>query len=247
MFKFLNRHSSLSWRVILLQVVFFVPLSAAHAEEPAVIVDAKTLHHKVMCGYQGWFRCPGDATKDGWRHWSRNSSRISPNTLTFEMWPEMSEYAADEQFAAPGFTFPNGKPATLFSSAHPKTVERHFEWMRQYGIDGAFVQRFLVEANNRSTNDVLQHARAAAKKSGRAYAVGYDLSGMPAERLLESITTDWKRLVDEQKLTSDAQYLHHAGKPVLFVWGFYSDRFSAKLANQLIDFFQHDERYAVTL
>ena len=23
-------------------------------------VDATTLHKKVLCGYQGWFRCPGD-------------------------------------------------------------------------------------------------------------------------------------------------------------------------------------------
>ena len=68
------------------------------------VVDATTLRGKVMCGYQGWFRCPGDAANLGWVHWSRDRQRIAPATLTFEMWPDMSDYGADERFPAPGFT-----------------------------------------------------------------------------------------------------------------------------------------------
>ena len=41
----------------------------AMADEPTGSVDARTLHHKVLCGYQGWFRCPDDSAKQGWRHW----------------------------------------------------------------------------------------------------------------------------------------------------------------------------------
>jgi len=48
-------------------------------------IDATTLQHKVLCGYQGWFRCPGDPANAGWRHWSRNARRIGRDTLTFEM------------------------------------------------------------------------------------------------------------------------------------------------------------------
>ncbi|HOS93774.1 MAG TPA: hypothetical protein PLQ54_10710 [Armatimonadota bacterium] len=51
------------------------------------VVDATTIRGKVMCGYQGWFRCPGDAANMGWVHWSRDSARIAPDTLTFEMCP----------------------------------------------------------------------------------------------------------------------------------------------------------------
>src|SRR5215204_5312323 len=76
-------------------------------------VDATTLRKKVLCGYQGWFRCPGDGGSQ-WIHWSRSTSTIASNTLTFEMWPDMSEYT--NKYPAPGFTYPGGAQAHLFSS-----------------------------------------------------------------------------------------------------------------------------------
>ena len=92
-------------------------------------IDPTTLHHKVLCGYQGWFRCPGDPVNEGWRHWSRNSRRIAADTLTFEMWPDLTDFDDEEKYPVPGFTYPDGKSAHLFSSTHSKTVERHFKWM----------------------------------------------------------------------------------------------------------------------
>lgn len=136
------------------------------------------------------------------------------------MWPDTSELTAKEKYAAPGFSLADGTPAHLFSSAHPKTVERHFDWMREYDIDGVFLQRFLVELGDPSTDVVLGHVRDAAEKSGRVYAICYDLSGAPKEKLYDLITADWKRLVDDKKVTKDDRYLHHGGKPVVFVWGF---------------------------
>ncbi|OWK38677.1 Glycosyl hydrolase family 99 [Fimbriiglobus ruber] len=233
-------------------VTFTAPSLPAVAEEapPPRIkspVDATTLHHKVLCGYQGWFRCPGDPARQGWRHWSRNGRMIGAGSLSFEMWPDMAEYDDDEKYATPGFMYPDGKPAHLFSSANPKTVDRHFRWMEQYGIDGVFLQRFLVDLNNRSGEQVLTHVRAAAAKTGRAYALCYDLTDAPKDKLFDTLTADWKRLVDEAKVTGDSRYLRHNGKPVLFVWGFYSDRFGPDLANRVIDFFKNDPKYGVTL
>ena len=69
-------------------------------------VDATTLHKKVLCGYQGWFSCPGDGGSR-WIHWSRSSSTITPSSLTFEMWPDMSEYTS--KYPAPGFTYQIGR------------------------------------------------------------------------------------------------------------------------------------------
>ncbi len=52
-----------------------------HAQEAASrVVDATTFRGKVLCGYQGWFRCPGDAAGMGWIHWSRDRRRITPGS-----------------------------------------------------------------------------------------------------------------------------------------------------------------------
>jgi hypothetical protein len=210
-------------------------------------VDAQSLHRKVLCGYQGWFRCPGDVSGKGWVHWSRDRLHITPQTLTFEMWPDLSEYTDAEKYPAPGFIFPDGRPAYLFSSANPRTVDRHFDWLREDGIDGVLVQRFVAGVADPDNSRVLSHVRAAAKRTGRVFAVEYDMTGTPTDRLFQLLTSDWKGLVDEMKITTDPRYLHHQGKPVLAVWGFFSDRFEAALANRIIDFFKKDKRYGVTL
>jgi hypothetical protein len=234
--------SRFAWGLL---IAFGVPAAASVGAD----IDAKTLHHKVLCGYQGWFRCPGDPAVEGWIHWSRDRKKITPESLTFEMWPDMSELGDDEKYAASGFTYPNGKPADLFSSANPKTVERHFEWMRKYGIDGVFAQRFLVGLGGHSANNdrVLEEVRDSANRTGRVFAVCYDLSGEPKDKIYDKLVADWKHLVDEMKITEDGRYLHDKGKPVLFIWGFYDDRFGPDLANRIIDFFKNDKKYGVTL
>jgi hypothetical protein len=234
-----------------LLIVLIMPLAAvavaAPPSRPAPEIDAATLRHKVLCGYQGWFRCPNDAANDGWRHWSRDARRIAPDTLTFEMWPDMTEYEDQEKYLAPGFACPDGRPAHLFSSASPRTVERHFGWMQQYGIDGVLLQRFLVDLDDKSVDLVLSNVRQAANRTGRVFAIGYDLTGAPKDKLYERLVADWKKLVDEKKITQDRRYLRHDKRPVLFVFGFYSDRFGADLANRIIDFFKTDPNYGATL
>jgi hypothetical protein len=211
------------------------------------IVDARTLHQKVLCGYQGWFRCPDDGTGDGWWHWSCRPNELVPATISVEMWPDTSEYADVDRHVVPRFSGPNGEPVYLFSSASQAVVQRHFEWMREYGLDGVFAQRFLVERKRKSLDTVLSNIRASAEATGRVYAICYDLTGMPEDHLAETLAQDWKRLVDDMKVTQDRRYLHHNGKPVLLVWGFYADRFSAATAHKVIDVFKNNDQCAATL
>ena len=214
-------------------------------------INAQSLVGKVLCGYQGWFRAPGDPSGGGWVHWSRDGKRIAPDTLTFEMWPDMSEYSPPEQYPATGFAYPDGKPAMLFSSVNPRTVERHFDWMRRYGIDGVLVQRFLggldgAEGSVEAAR-VLGAVRNAASRTGRVFAVEYDMSDAPPDQALAIMQKDWKFLVDVMKITDNPRYLRQNGKPVVAVFGFYKDRFSGEWANRIIDSFHGKDRYGAFL
>ena len=61
------------WLLVL--VLAGVPSAAGVAENDEI--DAATLRHKILCGYQGWFRCPGDVANEGWQHWSRDAGTFS--------------------------------------------------------------------------------------------------------------------------------------------------------------------------
>ncbi len=228
--------------------VAVILLAACSVLQAADAVDPSSLRGKILCGYQGWFRCPGDALNSGWVHWSRDGARIAPETLSFEMWPDLADFPESERFPAPGFTYPDGHPAQLFSSDNAATVRRHFEWMRDYGIDGVWLQHFLVDfptgpANKRyaSRLRVLDHVRSAAKQTGRVWALTYDISGMPADRVFDTLTADWKKQVDDG-VARDERYIHERGKPVVQIFGFYSkdtgNKITPDLANRLIDFFK---------
>jgi hypothetical protein len=235
---------------IIFFITFFGGLSLVQGD---MSIDATSMRNKVMCGYQGWFRCPGDDSGMGWIHWSRNPNKIAPNTLTFEMWPDMSEYSNDEKYEATGFTYPNGEQAYLFSSANKRTVMRHFEWMQKYGIDGVWLQRFVVDLEGGPlqqryppTQTVLNNVCEAAENTGRVWAIAYDVVSMPSENLYDVIVSDWKKLVDSG-ITEHPRYLHHEGKPVLCIWDFSRENITPDLANRIIDFFKSDTKYGVFL
>jgi hypothetical protein len=206
-------------------------------------VDTSTLTGKVMAGYQGWFTAEGDGAELGWKHYSQRGE-FRPGRCSIDLWPDVSELAADERFATP-FRLTSGEPAEVFSSHQRPTVVRHFRWMQEYGIDGAFVQRFVVETRDPRTlrhfNTVLRHCRDGANEHGRAYAIMYDLSGLGAGQIDRAID-DFKQLVDQMKLGRDERdraYLRHAGQPVVAVWGigFNDDRrYTLAECDRLIEF-----------
>ncbi len=184
-------------------------------------VDISTLTGKVMCGYQGWFNAEGDGAERGWVHWTRHRGGMSQGNAKVDLWPDVSELKADERIAT-GFPHQDGRAAEVFSSFKKPTVLRHFEWMRDYGIDGAFVQRFITDLGDakalRHNNTVLASCREGANRAGRAYAVMYDLSGLGAERM-NSVLDDFHSLRERMKITEDPAYLKHHGKPLVAVWG----------------------------
>jgi len=89
--------------------------------------------------------------------------------------------------------------------------------------------------------------RDAANRTGRVFAVEYDMSGAPTNQLLDRMANDWRWLVDTVGITSEPSYLYHDGRPVLAIWGFFRDRFDAQLAHQIIDLFTTNPDYPVCL
>jgi hypothetical protein len=198
-----------------------------------------------MCGYQGWFNTDGDGANLGWNHWTNDRKTPNPANIRVDLWPDVSELAPAERFVT-AFRLAGGQPAELFSSFRRETVLRHFRWMREYGIDGAFVQRFAADLRDlrglRHRNVVLGHCREGANCEGRSYAVMYDLSGLGAGRIGE-VQDDWRELRTRMRVTNDPAYLHHRGKPLVAVWGVgFGDRRAYTLAEcrQLVEFLKND-------
>jgi hypothetical protein len=182
-------------------------------------VDSSTLQDKVLFGYQGWFACAGDGSSNSnWRTWAWGTP--AAGTLTVDMYPDLSELDPDELYPVPNMTI-GGKPAFLYSANNRKTVLRHFQWMKEYGLDGVLVQRFVGSiCDKRHSGDVvLRNVMAGAEKYGRTFAIEYDITGGDPDTFFQALREDWQYLVDVLKVTSHPNYLHHNGKPVLSIWG----------------------------
>lgn len=180
------------------------------------------LSGKLVVGYQGWFGCPGDFEGNaGWQHWFHNT--VSPTTVTFDMMPSVRGLDAAD-LCETGLGGNSGGRVQLFSAQRQGVVSAHFSWMKEHGIDGAAVQRFVVElsdtARRRRVENVLSNARVAAEANGRVFYLTYDVSGADPATVVALIRQDWQRVAADLKVTDSAAYLHDGGKPVLQLWGF---------------------------
>jgi hypothetical protein len=192
-------------------------------------VDPNGLEGKVLAGYQGWFTCPSAPTDIGWTHWCHGGGPPAPDNVSFDVWPDLREFPAAE-LCDTTFAYPDGRTAGLFSSFNAATVDRHFRWMKEFGIDGVWLQRFASELRDPRflalRDQVLRNVMAAAAANGRAFAVMYDISGMATDPpIIDQLTADWMHLVDDLGVTASPRYVRHGGLPVLGLWGFgFSDR-----------------------
>lgn len=226
-----------------------VKISAAElfSQSPARVtpaVDPTTLDMKVLFGYQGWFGCLGDGSDPNyWFHWFKSSDQPVAEDLSVDYWPDMSELSPDERFAT-DMTLPDGSPAEVFSSYNRITVDRHFQWMEDYDLDGIFLQRFLSELASPEffcfRNKVLQNVIAGTEAHGRVFAIEYDGIG----RNFPGLKNDWIFLVDVLKVTESPNYLYHKGKPLLGSFGM-KMRVADSLTQWLAE--EADPRYKATL
>ncbi|KAF7292859.1 hypothetical protein MIND_01184900 [Mycena indigotica] len=202
--------------------------------------NPSTIQDKFMVGYQGWFTCGGDGPPigdghHGWLHWVSEPINQPfngrPNT---DLWPDTSAYDPSELYPVEGLFHKERKPAKVFSSRDPRTVRRHFRWMAECGVDGAFLQRFVGQVDRedpgnkdekfggtlRLRDEVGQRVREAAEAEGRVWAIMYDVSGVPADKIQRILMQDFTHLLHDQRILDSPSYLHERGRPVLAIWGF---------------------------
>ena len=228
------------------------PWLAPYSGPTRDFVNTKTLVGKVLTGYQGWFAIPNDPADGGWNHWSRSANvDPSPSEITVDQWPYLENYEPDRVYPASNMVHQDGRPAYLFSSQDPETVQRHFRWMRKYNIDGVYLQRFVTRGNSGfygASEFVLNNVRQAANLEGRVWAIEYDVSSLDTDQNpFEVITNDWNWLVNQCDILNDPRYLHENGKPVLFIWGFSVNgrNFTVSLADEIIDWFANQNLYLI--
>ncbi len=209
-------------------------------------VDNNSLDGKVMFGYQGWFNHPDDDADLGWVHWGNFDEPINS---TVDMYPDMREYGINETYDA-DLSFPNGRMAPVFSSHNRNTVVRHMKWVRDYNLDGVFLQRFISSADSKPKmnhkDTVTRHVIEGCESYGRVFAIMYDGIG----NRVEEIKADWMHLVDDMGVTGSNRYLNHRGLPLVALWG-YTVREEATVGQlvELIDWFKNnpDPKYRASL
>ncbi|MCK5278480.1 MAG: xylosidase, partial [Cyclobacteriaceae bacterium] len=243
---------------LLLKIILFLIITTAvfacenekdsSRNEEANELD-NSIQGKIICGYQGWFNAEGDGANLGWKHY-KNSGKFEPGMCSIDYWPDLTEFDSDELYAT-SFNHADGSQASVFSSAHPKTVDRHFKWMKDYGIDGVFIQRFVSNVKNETLhanlNQVFDNCYNASTNHERLISVMYDLSGSGRE-VVENAKKDWKQLVDKYQINNpeNPNLLTHKNKIVVAIWGVgFNDgrKYTLDDIQELIEFFKNDPVY----
>ncbi len=202
---------------------------------PQTAPEARSVTGKVICGYQGWFNCYGDGSPVArWFHWSSgtyqsNAGSPAPGALKFEAYPGTGEYNDTSLYQTNLANTIEGMPAKLFSSWKADVIDRHFEWMKQYAIDGVALQRFIGETFDgvfkTNRDSITARLMRSAVTHQRIFYLMYDVSGMDAAKF-DSIKSDWQNnMVGRLNITSSSYYVHQNNKPVVCLWGFgFTDR-----------------------
>lgn len=200
---------------------------------------AQSVTGKLMCGYQAWFNCYGDGSPvERWAHWSAGRYRSdtpkpAPGRITFEAYPDVADYQPTTLFQTALGNLNDGRNARLFTSWKQETIDLHFSWMQQNGIDGVAQQRFLGPTGDgvfkASMDSLVLRIRRSAEKYQRIFYIMYDMSADDTA----FFKADWLHIENDLRPTQSPYYAHQNGKPVICIWGFGLNERSNLPANSL--------------
>ncbi len=202
---------------------------------------------KSVAGYQAWFTASD--SNSGWVHWSGNT-RPDVSNFSFEIYPDISDYNPDNLKQTGFENLGNGEPSRLFSSSD--VIDEHFKWMKNVGIDGVALQRFIGDSPYPISNSPFSKpvkVKKAAEVNERIFYICYDMSsGKDENAWVESIKYDWVFNIEQSyALTSSPAYATVNNKPVVQIWG---PGFTSRVGNaaktiELIQFLQSRGCYVI--
>lgn len=201
---------------------------------------------KITVGYQGWFAANGDGSPiNAWWHWATNWAQTpSPSNVGIKSWPDVRDYTTTY---ATGFAnLGNGQQARLYSDYNDQTINVQFQWMQQYNLDCAALQRFNPTGGEGPIRDaVTAKVKTAAETYGRKFYIMYDVTGWT--NMQSEIKTDWINKMSAY--TSSSAYARQNGKPVVCIWGFGFDDnnhpWTAAVCLDVINFFKNQGCYVI--
>ncbi|MCF8363170.1 MAG: hypothetical protein K9G70_11165 [Prolixibacteraceae bacterium] len=204
---------------------------------------------KSVAGYQAWFTA--SETNSGWVHWPKGrGNRPEKGNASFEIYPDVRDYNPENLYNTGFANLGNGKPSRLFSSID--VIDTHFEWMKDAGIDGIALQRFIGDNPypiSYSPLSKLKRVKDAAEKNKKIFYICYDISrGDVEDAWVESIKFDWVFNIEQtNELTSSHAYATVNGKPVVQIWGtgFHTRPSSAAGAVEIIEFLKSRGCYVI--
>ena len=176
---------------------------------------------KSVAGYQAWFTA--SETNSDWVHWPKGSGpRPEKGNSSFDVYPDVSDYNPQKLYQTGFVNLGNGEPSRLFSSID--VIDTHFKWMKETGIDGIALQRFIGDTPypiNYSSVSILSRVKNAAEENEKIFYICYDMSPARDENAwVESIKFDWVFNIEQTNaLTSSPAYATVNGKPVVQIWG----------------------------
>lgn len=183
--------------------------------------EQNNLIGKVTAGYQAWFHASTDLDS-GWRHWSDGAAPEAGNVHP-EMFPGFSEYPDQGMYPSRFEPYPDGRQVRFYEAHCPEVIDVHFQWMKEYGIDGVGIQRFYGEtsAQTQSEPTHLTEICKAAERYDRIFYIMYDTtgSGRGGSAAITRMKDDFIHNVEEKGLIGSPVYAHAEGKPVVCIWG----------------------------
>jgi len=205
----------LEWRQV-------APLSIKKSNESTrTVAISDPFLRMTFAGYQGWFGAEGDGVLGWWSHWTKGGIP-SPGNVTFELYPDVSDYPSDTLFDTE-LILPNGNAGKLFSSSKLAVTDLHFKWMSEYEIDGVALQRFVVDisypAVKKHFDTVAKNVRTSAEKYNKKFYTQYDISGCASWEICATIIKEDIFWIESELVVSPSYARNGNDRPVIGLWG----------------------------